>query len=186
MPVKKFLVIAMAVMCLMSLMCVTAFAAEADLPPGAQLVANGATISTNDLTSLDTPYVIAADGVETITITGLFGFSSVYGWNGTQWVNLNVADPTDVMIVCADYPQYTYYTMLRGSTMASKTVTVSWVKPSQTETIIKPVPSVTESLLAVVMVMISFVSSQALAMLPVYIGLIFVGILLAVSLIRNR
>ena len=130
MPVKKFLILTMAVMVVMSCMCMTAFAAETNLPPGAVVVGNGDVISTNDLTSLDAPYVIPADGVESITITGLFGFSSVYGWDGTQWINLNVADPTNVTIVPADYPQYTYYTMLRGDTMASQTVTVSWEKIS--------------------------------------------------------
>lgn len=130
MPVKmKVFAVVMAVMCLMSLTC-TAFAAETDLPPGAQLLTNGAQVSTNDLTSLSTPYVIPAKDVESIIISGLFGFSSVYGWDGTQWINLNVADPTNVTIVPADYPQYTYYTMLRGDTMASQTVTVSWEKIS--------------------------------------------------------
>ena len=118
----------MAVMCLMSLTC-TAFAAETDLPPGAQLLTNGAQVSTNDLTSLSTPYVISAQDVESITISGLFGFSSVYGWNGAEWVKVNVANPADVTITCADY-DYTYYTMLRGDTMASQTVTVKWVKTS--------------------------------------------------------
>lgn len=130
MPVKiKVFAVVMAVMCLMSLTC-TAFAAETDLPPGAQLLTNGAQVSTNDLTSLSKPYVIPAKDVESITISGLFGFSSVYGWDGTQWINLNVADPTNVTIVPADYPQYTYYTMLRNDTMASQTVTVKWVKTS--------------------------------------------------------
>ena len=129
MPVKiKVFAVVMAVMCLMSLTC-TAFAAETDLPPGAQLLTNGAQVSTNDLTSLSTPYVISAQDVESITISGLFGFSSVYGWDGTQWVKLNVDNPADVTITVADY-DYTYYTMLRGDTMASQTVTVKWVKVS--------------------------------------------------------
>ena len=129
MPVKmKVFAVVMAVMCLMSLTC-TAFAAETDLPPGAQLLTNGAQVSTNDLTSLSTPYVIPAKDVESITISGLFGFSSVYGWDGTQWVKLNVDNPADVTITVADY-DYTYYTMLRGDTMASQTVTVKWVKVS--------------------------------------------------------
>ena len=129
MPVKiKVFAVVMAVMCLMSLTC-TAFAAETDLPPGAQLLTNGAQVSTNDLTSLSTPYVIPAKDVESITISGLFGFSSVYGWDGTQWVKLNVDNPADVTITVADY-DYTYYTMLRGDTMASQTVTVKWVKTS--------------------------------------------------------
>lgn len=129
MPVKmKVFAVVMAVMCLMSLTC-TAFAAETDLPPGAIVVGNGDAISTSELTTLDKPYVIAAKDVETITIKGLFGFSSVYGWNGAEWVKLTVENPADVTITVSDY-DYTYYTMLRGDTMASQTVTVSWVKIS--------------------------------------------------------
>lgn len=126
---KRIFAIVAALMVCMSCVCMTAFADET-VPPGAVMITNGQEISTDVLTSLDTPYVIAAKTVETITISGLFYFSSVYGWDGTQWVNLNVADPTNVTITCVDYPEYTYYTMLRGDTMGSQTVSVSWESPS--------------------------------------------------------
>lgn len=177
MPVKiKVFAVVMAVMCLMSLTC-TAFAAETDLPPGAVVVGNGDTVSTNDLTSLDAPRVIPADGVESITITGLFGFSSVYGWDGTQWVNLNVADPANVTIVPADYPEYTYYTMLRGDTMASQTVTVSWVKTSLLEKVLTSVGTfISTTLTAVGGPVLSFITSSPLTLVPALAGLLVLGI----------
>lgn len=163
---SKVFAVVMAVMCVISCMCMTAFAAETDLPSGATLIENGATINTNDLTSLDTPYVIPADGVESITISGLFGFSSVYGWDGTQWVNLNVSDPTNVTITCADYPEYSYYTMLRGDTMASQTVTVSWVKFSQFRVILdSSVQVVTTMFGGVGSAVISFIESTPIVLL---------------------
>lgn len=130
MKMKVFAVV-MAVMCLMSLTC-TAFAAETDLPPGAQLVSNGTTIGSNDW-NLDTPYVIPSDDVESITIKGLFYFSHVYGWDGTQWVKITnrIGEVKDsVTFSPADYPEYSYFTVVKGDTMASQDFTVSWVKVS--------------------------------------------------------
>ena len=177
MPVKiKVFAVVMAVMCLMSLTCVTAFAAETDLPPGAIVVGNGDAINTSDLTSLSKPYVIPAEGLETITIKGLFGFSSVYGWNGTEWVKLSVSNPADVTINVADY-DYTYYTMLRGDTMASQTVTVSWVKASVLDKVITAVGTfVSTTLTAVGAPVLSFITSSPLTLVPALAGLVVLGV----------
>lgn len=125
---NKVFAVVMAVICVMSLTCVTAFAAETDLPPGAQLVSNDTTIGSNDW-SLDTPYVIPTKEVESITIKGLFYFSKIHGWNGTQWVNItgSIGEVKDsVTFSPADYPEYTYFTVTKGDTMASQDFTVSW------------------------------------------------------------
>lgn len=175
MKIKVFAVV-MAVMCLMSLTCVTAFAAETDLPPGAIVVGNGDAISTSELTTLEKPYVIAAKDVETITIKGLFGFSSVYGWNGTEWVKLTVENPADVTITVSDY-DYTYYTMLRGDTMASQTVTVSWVKASVFGKVMSAVGTfVSTTLTAVGGPVLSFITSNSLCLVPALLGLVVLGI----------
>lgn len=172
MPVKiKVFAVVMAVMCLMSLTC-TAFAAETDLPPGAQLLTSGAQVSTNKLTSLSTPYVIPAKDVESITISGLFGFSSVYGWDGTQWNKIDVSDPTNVTITCADYPQYSYYTMLRGDTMASQTVTVSWVEIVQPG-LMDYLPLVASAVWAQIPIVSAVITGNSLLLFTV--GFLFVG-----------
>ena len=125
---NKVVAVVMAVICLMSLTCVTAFAAETDLPPGAQLVSNGSTIGSNDW-SLETPYVIPAKEVDSITITGLFYFSKIHGWDGTQWVNITsrIGEVKDsVTFSPADYSEYFYFTVTKGDTMASQNFTVAW------------------------------------------------------------
>ena len=163
---SKFFAIALAVVCLMSCVCMTAFAAETDMPPGAQLLTNGQQISTSELVSLSTPYVISADGLEAIHITGLFGFSEIYGWDGTQWMRVSVPDPTDVTITCADY-DYTYYTMLRKDTMASQTVTVTWTKVTQTGTVLSIVMSIVTAFFALGTTCVTWIVDTPLALFGV-------------------
>lgn len=171
MPVKKMLVV-MAVMVVVSCMCMTAFAAES-VPEGA-LVTNGQVVNTADLDS----YIISADGVETITITGLYSFSSVYGWDGTQWVNLNVSDPTNVVITCADYPDYTYYKAVKGDSMANQDVTISWTLVPQPG-ILDNLSSISSALWSGAKDATAFVMKTPLAQIVVILGIIGVGCLLA-------
>lgn len=168
----KIFAVMMAVICVMSVMCMTAFAAE--MPPGSTLLTNGQSISTDLLTSLDSPYVIAADGVETISIKGLFGFSWIYGWNGTDWVRIEVPDATDVTITCADYPQYSYYTAMRRDTSTSQMVTVSWTEPSMLDDI----GTVSGALWSSAKDAANFVIRNPLAMITVFVGLVAIGVLL--------
>lgn len=169
---KKMLVVVMAVMVVVSCMCMTAFAAE-NVPEGT-LVTNGQVVNTNDLDS----YIISADGVETITITGLFGFSKVYGWNGTEWLNLNVSDPTNVVITCADYPDYTYYKAEKGDSMANQDVTISWTLIPQPG-ILDNLSPISSGLWSSAKDAVNFVMTYPLAQIVVIIGIIGVGCVLA-------
>lgn len=169
---KKMLVVVMAVMVVASCMCMTAFAAE-NVPEGT-LVTNGQVVNTADLDS----YIISADGVETITITGLFGFSEVYGWDGTQWVNLSVSDPTNVVITCADYPEYTYYKAKKGDSMANQDVTISWTLVPQPG-ILDNLGPISSGLWDSAKDAVGFVMKYPLAQIVVIIGIIGVGCVLA-------
>ena len=166
---KKMLVVVMAVMVVVSCMCMTAFAAE-NVPEGT-LVTNGQVVNTADLDS----YIISADGVETITITGLFGFSTVYGWNGTEWLNLNVSDPTNVVITCADYPDYTYYKVEKGDSMANQDVTISWTTPS----IFDNMGDTSSAMWSAAKDAVAFVMKTPLAQIGVILGIVGIGCLLA-------
>lgn len=169
MPVKKILCIGLAVMCMCMCLCMTAFAAE-NAPEGT-LVTNGQVINTADLGN----YVIAADGVETITITGLYSFSKVYGWNGTEWVQLTVSDPTNVVITCADYPDYTYYKAEKGDSMANQDVTISWTQPG----ILDNLGSISSGLWDAAKDAVNFIMTYPLAQIVVIMGIIGVGCVLA-------
>ncbi len=179
MPVKiKVFAVVMAVMCVISCMCVTAFAAEA--PAGAVMLENGGTYQGLS-NKLETPYAIAAENVESITIEGLYSFSSVYGWNGTEWINItgslgSVED--SVTINTADYPEYSYFTGLLGMTGADNTITVTWTVP--------PAPGMLDNLGSISSAIWSgakdatnFVMKTPLAQIVVILGIIGVGCLLA-------
>ena len=172
----RIFAVVMAVMCVMSCMCLTAFAAESDLPPGAQLVSNGSVIGSNDW-NLDTPYVIPADDVESITIKGLFYFSHVYGWDGTQWVKITsrIGDVKDsVTFSPADYPEYNYFTVVKGDTMASQDFTVSWVEVSL---IAQAGSFVSGFFTNIGGPTLGFILSHSLTLVPALAGLAILGIL---------
>lgn len=171
----KIFAVVMAVMCVMSCMCLTAFAAESDLPPDTTLVTNGQTINSNDW---NMNYAISANNVETITITGLFGFSRIHGWNGTQWVNITnlvgaVAD--SVTFSPADYPEYTYFTVTKGDTMAQQDFTVTWTTPS----IFDNMSDISSAMWSSAKDAVGFVMKAPLAQITVIIGIVLLGCLLA-------
>lgn len=168
---KKMLVIVMAVMVIASCMCMTAFAAE---KPAGTPVTNGQVVNTNDLKD----YIISADGVETITITGLFGFSKVYGWNGTEWSILSVSDPTNVVITCADYPEYTYYKAEKGDSMANQDVTISWTLTPQPGMLDNLSP-ISSGLWSAAKDAVAFIMKTPLAQISVILGIVGIGCLLA-------
>lgn len=182
MPVKiKVFAVVMAVMCVMSLMCVTAFAAEADLPPGAHLMTSGDSIENTSASDLEAPYVIPADGTESITITGLFYFSEIHGWDGAQWHNLTgqIGDVADsVTFDVADYPQYSYFTVVGGRTGATSTFTFTWTKSALLPKILTAVGVFVGTVLtAVGAPVLAFITSSPLTLIPALAGLLILGIL---------
>lgn len=184
----KIFTVLMVVLCAMSLTCVTAFAAAEDVWSDVVYVTEpGAQMTGYKDTAAHAAFLLPVQSGYTYTLTADWGRGVVkaYDPDTDSWTEIYSFISGLTTTYTAD-GQYTYLTVVGTHSSTPVVVTVTWEEPSQTETIMKSVPSIAESLLAVVVVMMSLVSSQALAMLPVYIGLIFVGILLAVSLIRNR
>lgn len=167
---SKIFAIVLAVMVCMSCLCMTAFAAETNLPTGATLIENGGSYQGLAYNSTGAAYVVSADGVEAITITGLHSFSKIYGWNGSTWTNItsqigSVADM--VTFSPADYPDYTYFTAILGDTMADKTVTVTWTEIPKTGVIMSIVMSIVTAFFALGTTCVTWIVDTPLALFGV-------------------
>ena len=131
MPVKiKFFAVVMAVMCLMSCFCFTAFADETEVPSDWQYIQNGVSyVAPQSYTKVpESPMVLKVDPDATYTVTGLRYMSVIFGWDGTKWVKLYQGDKLEgeYTFTAEDYPGYEYLTFNGGSETVKFTVTVSW------------------------------------------------------------
>lgn len=128
MPVKiKIFAVAMAVMCLMSCMCMTAFADES-VPTSENFIKNGVPITipanANDKDTL--PVLKLTEGF-TYTIESDDKLR-VLGWSGTSWVTIS-----DSIAVPYEYTADGTYTYLGFATQAYSndpgTLTATWDEP---------------------------------------------------------
>lgn len=128
MPVKKFLVIAMAVMCVVSCMCMTALAAGVAAPPYESVIQNGTEFKTLNNFGGQPPYFEVVPGVE-YTITADMNFALQW-WDGDSWEYWpeynSVQSPTT--IVFDESIQYVAISS-HGYTSNIATCTISWHNP---------------------------------------------------------
>lgn len=173
MPVKmKILVIAMAVMCLMTCMCVTAFAAEVEQPPSTVLIQNGVEFDSATVTGGAIPAFSVEPGKE-YTITGLSKFSRLFGISadGTRKnLGVTITDAPYVYVADGTYP---YIGVDAGVSNFTPT-TVTWEEPTLWGQAGMFVTGVMDNFGGPVL---SFISSHALILIPALSGLCILGIL---------
>lgn len=172
----KIFAVCLAVMAIMSCMCVTAFAEDI-------YVQNGVTYTLGS-----EKVVLAVEYGVTYTITADTSYlPTTHNWTyASGYRELRFVDGV-CELTCTDEKLTSIE--LKSPSDTPVEITVTWPQPPEPtvmETILTSVPSVGVSILSIVAVIIALVSSQSIAMLPVYMGLIMVGVFLAVSLIRNR
>lgn len=111
-----------AVMVVLACMCPIAFADEV-APDGIEITTSPFSFSGTGYAT----YYVPAAGIESITFEGLYGFSTVMGWDGSAWVNTGITDVADsVTFSPADYPQYSAFSPVMGSTAAVRDTVVTF------------------------------------------------------------
>lgn len=176
MPVKmKIFIIAMAVMCLVSCMCMTAFAAES-APPYASTIVNGLEFQTLGNFNGQPPYFEVVPGVE-YTITADMNFALQY-WDGkgwSYWPEYNSVQ-SPATIVFDESIQYVAISS-HGYTSNIATCTVIWPEPTVWSVIFDSVSTFVSTVLSSVGApVLIFITSNPLCLVPALLGLVVLGI----------
>lgn len=176
MPVKiKIFAVAMAVMCLMSCMCMTAFADES-APTFTNFIQNGTPVTipanANDKDTL--PVLKLTEGV-TYTIESDDKLR-VLGWSGTSWVTIS-----DSIAVPYEYTADGTYTHLGFATHAYSndpgTLTATWTIVSPVTKFLSQVGSVLTGFTTNIGgPILEFVVSHPLTIVPALAGLCVIGL----------